>query len=235
MREPTHKLDDGFRLLVYGFGAVWIMHMLAAVLHLTRRSCPPLFFERLFRFDAMFLNVPFSFSVALLFYIAVSAFTLGHRSRAKHVSLAGLAGWWMFGMGSLGIILVMVVGSRESADCLRFAARRFPLPLAGGIIVAIAMAILFIRFIWHLGPPARKRFLGAAALYLIGAVGFELLGEVYCGRQHEAGGAVIYAAVTTIEETCEMVGFLLAVRAVRLHKVAMDQRERSLPIRDTSA
>jgi hypothetical protein len=232
MRFPVNRPDSGFRLLVYGFVGIWFMHMLAEVLHLTLRSCPPLFVERLFRFDAMLLNVPFSFSLALLLYIAVLAFAIGHRVRAKRVALSG---WWMLGVGCLGIVLVMVVGARESAEYLLFAARRFPLPLAGVIILAVAMAILFICFVWQLEPLTRTRLLAAAAVYLLGAVGFELLSEVYCGRQHEAGVAVIYAGVSTIEETCEMVGFLLAVRALRLYKVGMDPSEVSLPIRDVSA
>lgn len=135
----------------------------------------------------------------------------------------------MLGAGCLAIVAVMLVGSREVAESLLFTARRFPLPFIGIVVVASVLGILFARFVWRQPPSVRGRLLVAGGLYLLGAVALELVSEFYCGRRHEPGVAVIYAAVSTAEETCEMLGILLSIRALRLHRFALG-REAASPL-----
>ena len=221
MRKQEGVSDLGFRILLCSFAVLWIMHVVAEVLHLALGSCPPLYIEKAFHFDAMRFNVPFFFSVALLVYNAGLAFAIGRRSRGQ--TRLPVAGWWVLSGGSLAVVIVMSVGAQPLAEALMLVAQGFPVPFAGGGVAALVVAILFTRFVLRQPPQLRGRLLVAGGIYLLGAVVLELASEALCGRRQEAGVAMAYAAVSTIEETCEMVGILLSVRALRLHNVVMDR------------
>ncbi|MBT3192203.1 MAG: hypothetical protein HN341_06575 [Verrucomicrobia bacterium] len=217
MRKQDGVSDLRFRILVCSSAVLWIMHLVAEVLHLTLGSCPPLYVETAFGFGATRFNVPFWFSVLLLVYNAGLAFTIGIRSRGKTPLPVG---WWILGGASLSIVAVMVVGARPVAEMLLRAVQAVPVPSAGAGIIALGVGILFVRFVLQQELQVRRRLLVAGGIYILGAVALELVSEALCGRRHEAGIAVVYAVVSTLEETCEMVGLLLSIRALRLHVFA---------------
>lgn len=90
-----------------------------------------------------------------------------------------------------------------------------------GAALVLAVALAFLRFVRHLGPDTRLRFVVAAALYVSGA----LLCELPLGAWTERHGDdnLGYALIDFVEETLELVGagcFLVALHAYRAEEGA---------------
>lgn len=81
-----------------------------------------------------------------------------------------------------------------------------------GIALVLALAAFFYRFLQRLPAKTRNRILMAAAVYIGGALGIELFG----GRYAELHGtrSVVYIASTLVEESLEMAGVILFIRAL---------------------
>lgn len=80
------------------------------------------------------------------------------------------------------------------------------------IALVVCLAIFFLRFLLNLTTRTRNYFLLAAAMYLGGAVGLEMLEGWYSeinGREN-----FIYIAMTTFEETLEMTGTIVFIWAL---------------------
>lgn len=83
------------------------------------------------------------------------------------------------------------------------------------VVYGAAVLVLALCFLpeWRrLAAPVRRWFMLAAAAYMTGAVGFEMLG----GARFAAtgGGDVLYALAYTAEEALEMAGLILLVYAL---------------------
>lgn len=76
-------------------------------------------------------------------------------------------------------------------------------------VLVVAIGMCFRRFILDLPSPTRGRVVFSAALYLGGALGFELLGSI---RAASRGTSDLgYALLTTVEESLEMGGLILFI------------------------
>jgi hypothetical protein len=80
-----------------------------------------------------------------------------------------------------------------------------------GLIVA-GLAIYFLQFLWSLPRPTAVRFIVAASVFLGGALGLELIGGWYADLHDKDN--VGYMLLATIEETLEMAGIILFIRAL---------------------
>lgn len=80
-----------------------------------------------------------------------------------------------------------------------------------GIVVACASALFFMKFLFRLAPDMRRRLLTAAAVYLGGCLGMELLDGAYA---EAFGQNFTYSFLVTIEEGLEMAGLILLARAL---------------------
>jgi hypothetical protein len=83
-----------------------------------------------------------------------------------------------------------------------------------GLVVLLLVPFL-IRFVLRLPRVTRLHLLVAAALYLGGALGVELIGGNFAeqyGRQHLA-----YSMITTVEETLEIAGLIVLIRGLLTH------------------
>ena len=78
-----------------------------------------------------------------------------------------------------------------------------------GILVALFLAV-YAGFVRRLPAATRRLFLLAGALYVSGALGFELVEGLYASR---AGGR-LFAALITVEECLEMLGVVLFIYAL---------------------
>ena len=79
-----------------------------------------------------------------------------------------------------------------------------------GIALVIVLALFFLKF-W-LNLPAKPRltfFIAGVAIYIGGAIGFEMIG----GHYAESHGmkSLIYSMITTIEESLEMAGVIVFI------------------------
>ncbi len=81
-----------------------------------------------------------------------------------------------------------------------------------GIPFVIVFALAYIKFLAHLPKQIRRLFVMAGSLYVLGALGCEMVASLI----HSSYGAqnLLYAFVTTIEEFLEMVGVVLFLQAL---------------------
>ncbi len=80
-----------------------------------------------------------------------------------------------------------------------------------GIILVAVLSVSFLKFLFHLPQYARSYFLVAAALFLGGALGCELIGGWIF---YHYGDHVAYVIVATVEESLEMTGIILFIYAL---------------------
>lgn len=89
-------------------------------------------------------------------------------------------------------------------------------------LFAGALGLALIPFLRRLPGRTRVRCLGAAALYLGGALGFEMLGAAEYARHGLTDWH--YAALYTLEETFEMAGLALFIHALVIHALVRYRR-----------
>lgn len=84
------------------------------------------------------------------------------------------------------------------------------------MVVVLAVAVFFLRFLLHLPRATALRFLLAGVLYIGGALGMELIGA----RHHEAAGSpnnLTYKLLSDVEEFMEMLGVVVALHALLVY------------------
>ena len=81
-----------------------------------------------------------------------------------------------------------------------------------GMAIILLLGIYFLRFLINLQKQTRIDFIVAAALYLGGAIGVELLGGFYAESHGQLN--YTYCFLATVEETLEMVGVVVFIRAI---------------------
>lgn len=81
-----------------------------------------------------------------------------------------------------------------------------------GAAVAAAAAIVSRRFLAALPQRTRRLLIAAAGVFLSGALGVEAVGGMYAELHDRA--SMGYAVLTTVEETLEMLGVVIAARAL---------------------
>jgi hypothetical protein len=79
----------------------------------------------------------------------------------------------------------------------------------------VVLVVAYVRFIAHLPPRHRRRFVTAGALYVTGAVGFEAIAAWHALRYGYLSFS--HAMIFTIEETLEMSGIVLFSYALLHH------------------
>lgn len=165
-------------------------------------------------------NIPTAFSVLLLLFAAqLLALIAVLRSRQAD-SLVGY--WAALALGfvlmaadeawELHEMLVAPVRGLMSDDRLGIFHFAWVVP---GIALVLVLGLFFLKFLLRLPRKTRVSFVIAAALYLGGAIGVELIG----GRYAEAHGQanLTFSMLATIEENLEMVGSIVFIRALLAH------------------
>lgn len=94
------------------------------------------------------------------------------------------------------------------------------------IVLVALLGLLFARFLWRLPAATRTAFVVAAALYLGGAIGIELIE----GRYDEVHGDrnLVSGLVATLEEALEMAGVIVFIHALLAY---LSQRHGALRVR----
>ena len=80
-----------------------------------------------------------------------------------------------------------------------------------GFLVAIFL-LSYTKFLFHLPVSTKQLFVAAAALYIGGGIGMELLGGYIASQTGEQG--LFYVIETTIEESLEMLGIVVFIHAL---------------------
>jgi len=84
-----------------------------------------------------------------------------------------------------------------------------------GAALVFLLALFYLKFLLRLPVKTRFRFVLAAGLYLGGCIGFEFVGGWYA----ESNGvqSLTYNLITTVEESLEMTGLIVFIRALLIH------------------
>lgn len=160
-------------------------------------------------------NVPTCFSSFLILFCAVLVAVIAIVKRRQQGAFVrqwtALAGILLY----LSIDEASGIHELLSLPTQRLIDTRGPLYYAWvvpGVILVIVFAISFWRFVWHLPLTTRRLFFLSAAVFLVGALGIELLG----GWQNFLHGRsnVTYRLLAMVEEGFEMAGMLLFAYAL---------------------
>ncbi len=84
-----------------------------------------------------------------------------------------------------------------------------------GLAVVAALGLVFLRFLLRLPPRISRAFVLGGTLYVSGIIGLELI----CGRYAEIHGVfnLTYSLLATLEESLEMSGVIVFVRALLIY------------------
>ncbi len=161
-------------------------------------------------------NIPTFFSVLLIliatFLLAVTAVLEARRARP----------WWQWTFLSFGFLVMGYDEAFQVHERLITPMRRalgdgqlgiFTFAwVVPGLVLVFLLALIYLRFLVRLPAPTRRRFLLAAALYLGGALGMEMVGG-WIGQPH-GRSSWQYVTLATIEEGMEMAGLVTFVWAL---------------------
>jgi hypothetical protein len=84
-----------------------------------------------------------------------------------------------------------------------------------GVLFAVIVLLLSLRFLQRLPFGTRMRFLIAGGLYVSGAIGLEVVGGRYIAQY--GGHTLTYSIMVAIEEGLEMVGVVAFLHALMLY------------------
>jgi len=182
----------------------------------------------LFDIDAEY-NIPTFFSMLLLLFAALllSVITILERKRtASHVFH-----WAILSFGFLIMAVDEIVCIHErlvnpirrllgngNHGIFHFA---WVIP---GIALVLVLALFFLKFCLRLPAKTRLTFLMAAAIYIGGSIGFELIGGYYdelYGLQN-----LTYSMLTTVEESLEMAGVIFFIWGLLVYLADMHKEVR---------
>ncbi len=152
-------------------------------------------------------NIPTWFTTQLLFVCGLLLAAIAHGQRREHLRYA--MHWWLL---SLGFFYLSLDESAVLHEILINPLRRrldthgifyFAWVIPGAMLVA-GIGLTYLRFLVALDLRTRWLFLTAAALYVGGALGLELIGGALAeSRGYQSPG---YLAAMTAEEVLEMLG-----------------------------
>ncbi len=187
------------------------------------------FYLTIFRFDAE-LTIPTWYSGALMLVAAlllIVCSAIARTSRPREFI------WWvMLGIGFVYLSADEVAGIHERVGQIatRYVETSGALSftwLIVGIPAVIAAAALFLPFLLKIDRRTRWMMIAAGALFVGGAVGFEMLGGLAASRLGLESAA--YLAVAALEECLELAGLTLLVSALLL-RVRDDCRHATLEL-----
>ena len=90
-------------------------------------------------------------------------------------------------------------------------------------VIVLIFGLSFLGFLFHLPKSVRRLVLLAFCTFIAGAGVIELLGGYYAFLHGREG--LVYALVTTVEETCEMLGIVIFIYALLLYMQKMGIRQ----------
>ncbi len=161
-------------------------------------------------------NIPSGFSTLLLFFAALLLATIAILERRQHRSPVH---WWILSVGfafmaadealSFHERLIKPIRTQLDLESYGFFYFAWVIPY---IAIVLLLAPFFLKFMSRLPLKIRRTFLLAAAVYLGGVLGVELV-EGYFAETHGRNN-LTYAMLVTVEESLEMAGVILFVWAL---------------------
>ena len=178
-------------------------------------------------------SLPTYFSVGLLMISAFLSSVIG--SIERRTEPRNVFYWFLLASGFLfmsldewlGIHELLVTPVRtalniENGSLLYFS---WIIPAAG---LVLFLALVFIPFFLRLNRQTAAIFMFAAAVYLGGAIGIEMIGGQYASMHDEqvpqSIAHLIYGAIASTEEIMEMLGAILFIHAAQQHIAYLENK-----------
>jgi hypothetical protein len=166
-------------------------------------------------------NLPTLFSAALFLAGAVLSailWTAGRVEGSAEIMWFILAGVFAFlGMDEFFAwherLVSPIRSAFQTSGLLYFA---WVIPYA---LTSIVLGLALVPLLRRIEPPVRNYLILSGVVYVVGAVGFEMLGGWYYEGLHTKK-TFMWVALTTLEELLEMIGLSLLVYALLVHIVA---------------
>lgn len=178
----------------------------------------PVKFEllRMFSLD-MEANLPTLFSSAILFFSAFLFYLLSKVSQDKkskdRLFWLGLSFIFIFLAFDESIKIHEVVSDLTDKFVHGSGYLNYPWVLPYAVLVLL-VGLFYIRFFWRMERKVFWSFVGAAVMYVSGAIGFELLGANEVSLH--SPDTVLYSIYSTIEESLEIFGVIFLIK-ILLH------------------
>ncbi len=161
-------------------------------------------------------NLPTLFSTLLFLFAAFLLYLLAQRAREESgdgkTGIPGYTGW--IGLSLVFCFLGLDEGAKMHEYVGDFMERfihaegilYFPWVLPYLTVLAV-LVVIYLPFYFRLPVTVRWRFFFAAALFISGAVFFDMLGGLEADRNGTT--SMLYSGLYTIEEVLEMLGLIL--------------------------
>ena len=168
-------------------------------------------FVRMFDLD-MERNIPTLFSSAILL---ISAFLFYLLSKTPSEETKGARPYWI-GLSFVFAFLAFDESAKIHEQLGDYTENfveatgylHYPWVISYSILILI-LGLFYMRFFWRMESKVFWAFMGAAAIFLSGAIGFELLGANESSIH--STDTILYSIYYTIEETLEMFGVIYLI------------------------
>lgn len=174
------------------------------------------FYLKIFQFDAE-MSIPAWYSGALMLIAAVLLLVCS--AIARTIRPSEFIWWLLLGVGFIYLSADEVAGIHERVGQIAalYVATSGVLSftwLIVGIPAVLAAAALFLPFLLRMDRRPRWMLMAAGALFVGGAVGFEMLGGLAASSLGK--DSAVYLVVVCLEESLELAGLTLLVSALLL-------------------
>lgn len=170
-----------------------------------------------FHFDVE-ANVPTWFSVLLLLVSAALLFLIGARAGVEGLPYRfhwlALSAVFLF-LSADEMIQIHERPGPAVRDALGTTGYFYSAWVLVAIPIVAVLALVFFRFIRHFDPKRRRGLFLAAALYLTGAIGMEIVGSGWAYTHGLTN--LTYELMTTVEELLEMTGVIVFIHTLLSH------------------
>jgi hypothetical protein len=149
--------------------------------------------------------IPTWYSASALLLASVLLYLIGQRKRLESDPWARY--WFGLSLGFGSLSLDEVAGFHETLN--GFSDYSWAVP---GGIAALAIGVLYLRFLWHLPTDTRWLFVISGCVFLGGAVGVEMSTDWY--EDADLLNTLAYNLWTAVEEGMEMGSIVLFIHAL---------------------
>lgn len=173
-------------------------------------------FSVMFFFD-MENNLPSYFSTTILlvasFILAIISFLKRKQNDSFQLYWVGLA--LIFLLLSIDESLSLHNRVENLLDPLKPITAAYPFLLFSWVILGILFVgcfmAFYLRFFLALPKVMKIRFFGSGAIYVLGAIGFEMIGAYFFAKSEFNTRSLTYMLMVTIEESLEIAGVILFI------------------------
>jgi len=207
------------RWLWTGAGLLTLAHLFTQWLMYSQGHDSVFGLLRLFDMDGE-ANLPTWYSTMLLLCSAALLASIAARTGSQTPRMSHY--WWLLAFGFLAMSIdeaAMVHDLFDAPTARVLDDNTHPALFYAWVVpyslLALALGVYFLRFLWRLPANIRWRFIVAGTVYVSGALGIEFLEGLAAAESGE--DSIPYAILNTVQEVMEFAGVILFIDALLLY------------------